>query len=412
MELRINPNLARLVCSNSGKEVPAHGFASPIGLCRCCPRPGKPVVVEYDLQRVRAEVAATPLGANGARGPWRFAPLLPVLGVPEEYAGDVGGTPVVRHERLSARLGVEVLLKNEGTNPSGSFKDRGLAVAVALGRACGARRFCVPTQGNAGVAACLFSARLGMPGCVVYMPESYRGCIYHRACEFFGGEVRFVGANIAAAGRAMREDLADELGSGTTVDISTFFEPGRLEGKKTMGLEIALDLGPGAFPDVIVYPTGGGTGLVGIWKAFEELAGLGLIDPARTRLPRMVAVQSANCAPVVAAFAEGLTDVAPVVSQGTIADGLDVPGAIMGHGILRVLHASGGTAVAAPEEAIAAAFTRYGLEGVNGGVESAATLTALEILRADGRVRAGERVLLLNTGTQLIPLSRGTWYHK
>ena len=406
MGLRINPNLARLLCSNSGKEVPAHGFASPIGLCPCCPRPGKPVVVEYDLERVRAEVAATPLGANGARGPWRFAPLLPVLGVPEEYAADVGGTPAVRHERLSDRLGVEVLLKNEGTNPSGSFKDRGLAVAVALGRACGARRFCVPTQGNAGVAACLFSARLGMPGCVVYMPESYRGCIYHRACEFFGGEVRFVGANIAAAGRAMREDLADELASGTTVDISTFFEPGRLEGKKTMGLEIALDLGPTAFPDVIIYPTGGGTGLVGIWKAFEELAGLGAIDPARTRLPRMVAVQSANCAPVVTSFEKGLAEVAPVVSKGTIADGLDVPGAIMGHGILRVLRASGGTAVAAPEEAIAAAFARYGAEGINGGLESAATLAALEIMRVDGRVRAGERVLLLNTGTQLIPLSK------
>ncbi|OYV96735.1 MAG: hypothetical protein B7Z68_05125 [Acidobacteria bacterium 21-70-11] len=406
MELRINPNVARLVCSNSGKEVPARGFASPVGLCPCCPRPGKPVVIEYDLERVRAEFASVPLGGHGGRGIWRFAPLLPVLGVPEEYAADVGGTPVVRHERLSASLGVEVFLKNEGTNPSGSFKDRGLAVAVAFGRACGARRFCVPTQGNAGVAACLFSARLGMQGCLVYMPESYRGCIYHRACEFFGGEVRFVGANIAAAGRAMREDLADELASGATVDMSTFFEPGRLEGKKTMGLEIAADLGGEALPDVIIYPTGGGTGLVGIWKAFEELAGLGLLDPARTVLPRMVAVQSANCAPVVEAFEKGLADVIPLTSRGTIADGLDVPGAIMGHGILRALRASGGAAVAVPDAAIEVAFARYGLAGVNAGLESAATLAALEALRASGGVRAGERVLLLNTGTQLIPLSK------
>ena len=406
MELRINPNVARLVCSSSGKEVPARGFASPVGLCPCCPRPGKPVVVEYDPERVRAELASAPLGGAGGRGIWRFAPLLPVQGVPGEYAADVGGTPVVRHDRLSAGLGVEVFLKNEGTNPSGSFKDRGLAVAVAFGRACGARRFCIPTQGNAGVAACLFSARLGMPGCVVYMPESYRGCIYHRACEFFGGEVRFVGANIAAAGRAMREDLAAELASGASVDMSTFFEPGRLEGKKTMGLEIAADFGGGALPDVIIYPTGGGTGLVGIWKAFEELAALGLLDPGRVRLPRMVAVQSANCAPVVEAFEKGLADVVPVASRGTIADGLDVPGAIMGHGILRVLRASGGAAVAVSEEAIAAAFARYGLLGVNAGVESAATLAALEALRAGGGVRAGERVLLLNTGTQLIPLSK------
>lgn len=406
MELRINPNVARLVCSNSGKEVPARGFASPVGLCPCCPRPGKPVVVEYDLERVRVELASAPLGAGGGRGIWRFAPLLPVLDVPEEYAADVGGTPVVRHERLSASLGVEVLLKNEGTNPSGSFKDRGLAVAVAFGRACGARRFCVPTQGNAGVAACLFSARLGMRGCLVYMPESYRGCIYHRACEFFGGEVRFVGANIAAAGRAMRDDLADELASGATVDMSTFFEPGRLEGKKTMGLEIAADLGGEALPDVIIYPTGGGTGLVGIWKAFEELSGLGLLDPARTALPRMVAVQSANCAPVVEAFEKGLADVIPVTSRGTIADGLDVPGAIMGHGILRALRASGGAAVAVADAAIEAAFVRYGALGVNAGLESAATLAALEALLAAGGVRAGERVLLLNTGTQLIPLAK------
>ncbi|MDD5562770.1 MAG: threonine synthase [Thermoanaerobaculaceae bacterium] len=406
MQLRINPNVARLVCSNSGKEVPARGFASPVGLCPCCPSPGKPVVVEYALGQVRAELASAPLGGRDGRGIWRFAPLLPVLDVPEEYAADVGGTPVVRHRRLSADLGVEVLLKNEGTNPSGSFKDRGLAVAAALGRACGARRFCLPTQGNAGVAACLFSARLGMPGCLVYMPESYRGCVYHRACEFFGGEVRFVGANIAAAGRAMREDLAGELASGAAVDMSTFFEPGRLEGKKTMGLEIASDLGAGALPDVIIYPTGGGTGLVGIWKAFEELSGLGILDAARTGLPRMVAVQSANCAPVVEAFEKGLADVAPVTSRGTVADGLDVPGAIMGHGILRVLRASGGAAVAVSDAAIEAAFARYGALGVNAGLESAATLAALEALLAVGDVRSGERVLLLNTGTHLIPLAK------
>jgi threonine synthase len=406
MELRINPNVARLVCSHSGKEVPARGFTSPVGLCPCCPSPGKPVVIEYDVARVRAELATVPLGESGGRGIWRFAPLLPVLGVPEEYAGDVGGTPVVRHERLSDRLGVEVLVKNEGSNPSGSFKDRGLAVAVAFGRACGARRFCLPTQGNAGVAASLFSARLGMQGCLVYMPESYRGCIYHRACEFFGGEVRFVGANIAASGRAMRADVADELASGSTVDMSTFFEPGRLEGKKTMGLEIVADLGGEALPDVIIYPTGGGTGLVGIWKAFEELTGLGLLDPARTRLPRMVAVQSANCAPVVEAFEKGLPEVVPVTSLGTIADGLDVPSAIMGHGILRVLRASGGTAVAVSEAAIGEAFARYGVLGVNAGFESAATLAALEALRSSGKVEAGERVLLLNTGTHLVPLSK------
>jgi threonine synthase len=173
-----------------------------------------------------------------------------------------------------------------------------------------------------------------------------------------------------------------------------------------MGFEIAMHFEGRALPDVVVYPTGGGTGLVGIWKAFEELVDLGLLDTARTKLPRMVAVQSTNCAPVVEAFEKRLDDVAPVTSHGTVADGLDVPGAIMGHGILRVLRASGGCGVAVREEAISAAFERCGRLGIAAGLESAATLAALEAMRASGAVRAGERVLLLLTGSHLIPLAR------
>jgi threonine synthase len=406
MALQINPNVSLLRCSWSGQELPGHPFSSPVGLCRCCPAPGKPVVVEYDTARVLTELSGTPLARGDGAGIWRYAPLLPVLGVPEEYAADVGHTPTVRHGPLSRQLGVEVFLKNEGTNPSGSFKDRGLAVGVALGRACGASRFCLPTQGNAGLAACLFSARLGMPGCQVWMPEGFQDSVYRRGCEFFGGEVRFAGPNIAATGRAMRERLADELSTGEYVDISTFFEPGRLEGKKTMGLEIADQFAGRPLPDVIVYPTGGGTGLVGIWKAFTELSALGLLEPVHARLPRMVAVQSANCAPVVEAFHQGLTDVVPVTSRGTLADGLDVPAAIMGHSILRVLRESGGTAVAVSEEAIKSTFARYGESGIPAGYESAATLAGLLALREAGQVSDGSAVLLLNTGSQLIPLAK------
>ncbi len=406
MALHINPNVSRLSCSSSGQELSGPVFSSPVGLCRCCPAPGKPVVVEYDPDKVRAGLRDTRVAERKAGGIWRYAPLLPVLGVPEEYAADVGGTPAVKHAGLSRELGVEVFLKNEGTGPSGSFKDRGLAVGIALGVACGAKRFCLPTQGNAGVAACLFSARLGMPGCLVWMPDGFQGCIYHKACEFFGGEVRFAGPNIAAAGRTMREELRAELSSGEYVDISTFFEPGRLEGKKTMGLEIAEQFSGRPLPDLIVYPTGGGTGLVGIWKAFTELSAFGLLDPVHARLPRMVAVQSANCAPVVEAFHKGLTDVVPVTSRGTVADGLDVPAAIMGHAILRVLRESRGTAVAVSEEAIARAFARYGEAGVPAGYESAATLAGLLALRETGEVVGGARVLLLNTGSHLIPLSK------
>ncbi len=406
MALRINPNVLRLRCSYSGRQVDARGFASPVGLCTCCPPPGKPVVVDYDRERVLAELRTVPPVRRGGAGIWRFAPLLPVLGVPEAYAADVGGTPVVRHDRLSEELGVDVFLKNEGSNPSGSFKDRGLAVGIALGLASGARRFCLPTQGNAGVAACLFSARLGAPGCLVYMPEGFQGCIYHRACEFFGGEVRFFGGNIAAAGRKMREDFKEELARGEIVDMSTFFEPGRLEGKKTMGLEIAEAFAGRPLPDFVIYPTGGGTGLVGIWKAFTELAAFGLLEDAHASLPRMVSVQSANCAPVVEAFVKGLEEVAPVTSRGTVADGLDVPAAIMGHGILSAVRESRGTAVAVAEEAIEAAFARYGKLGVPAGYESAATLAGLVALRRERIVEDGASVLLLDTGSHLIPLSK------
>ncbi len=407
MPITLSPAIADLRCFLSGLLHDPHGFSRPVGLCRCCPPPGKPVVINYRPEVVRALARELPPAAWPGRGLDRFAPVLPVLGLPAALATDVGGTAAVRCEALGAPLGMDVLVKNEGGNPSGSFKDRGLAVGVALGAACGARRFCLPTQGNAGVAACLFSARLGLPGCLVYMPEPWWGSIYHHACQFFGGEVRFAGANIAAAGQAMRRDVQAELESGELLDLSTFFEPGRLEGKKTLGLEIALDLGGENWPDVVVYPTGGGTGLVGIWKAFLGLRVLSWL-PETASMPRLVAVQAQRCAPVVEAFHRGLDHVAPVNSEGTVADGLDVPGAIMGHAMLRVLRESGGTAVAVSEEEICRAFSEYGRAGVTGGYESAATLAGLRALRRDGAVAPGERALLINTGSYLIALARRT----
>ena len=398
--LQINPKIKRLVCSSSGQEVETGGFRRPIGLCSCCPPPGKPVVVEYVLDQVELGEPAR------EKGIWSFSELLPVVGPEPSFASDVGLTAIVELEPWSRETGITVLAKNEGTNPSGSFKDRGLAVGVAFGTACGAQRFCLPTQGNAGVAASLFSARLGLPGCLVYMPEGYEDGLYHREARYFGAEVRFHGSNIAAAGRKMREDAAAELASGAYVDMSTFFEPGRLEGKKTMGLEIFQQCGADNLPDWILYPTGGGTGLVGIWKAFQELIGLGKIDPARHRLPRMVAVQGKNCAPVVESFQAGLEDVRPVESAGTIADGLDVPGAIMGHGILHTIRESAGTAVAVSEEEILARFADCGRIGVAASFESAAVVAALHRLLANGAVAHGERALLLLTAGHLIPLGQ------
>ncbi len=405
-QIRLNPDIDRIVCSVTGQTYDPHGFERPMGLCSCCAAPGKPLIVVYDLDSIRERLGEA--GWGGGPGLWRFGPLLPVLGLPWWFAPDVGLTTSVRHEPLGGENGVEMYLKNEGGNPSGSFKDRGLAVGVALGVACGAQRFCLPTQGNAGVAASLFSTRLRLPGCQVYMPDGYQGGIYHREAELFGAEVRFAGENIAASGKIMRETFADDLASGTLVDLSTFFEPGRLEGKKTMGLEIVDEFGPSRLPDWILYPTGGGTGLVGIWKAFQELASLGRIDLDQHPLPRMVAVQSENCAPVVESFNNGLDHVEPVQSKGTIADGLDVPGAIMGHGILTTIRDSDGTAVAVSEGSIRDAFKTLGRHGIAASYESAATLAALRKLRIEGTIPVGARVLLLLTATHFVSLAQET----
>ncbi len=402
--LRLNPHVAGLVCSLTGEEHDPEGFRRPLGLCRCCPTPGRPLEFRYRLEALRP---ALEVGSPRSHGLWRHAPLLPVLDPPAGFAEDVGETPIVPLPALGEAHRVELLAKHEGLNPSGSFKDRGLAMGIALGAVCGAKRFCLPTQGNAGVAASLFSARLGLPGALVYMPDGYQGGIYHREAALFGAEVRFSGSNIAAAGQKMRADCAAELASGEFVDMSTFFEPGRLEGKKTMGLELVEQFGPDRLPDVILYPTGGGTGLVGIWKALSELECLGVVDHRRHRLPRLVAVQSANCAPVVEAFRRGLDHVEPVISKGTVADGLDVPGAIMGHGILRAIRASNGSAVAPSEEKIRSAFAAAGAAGLGGGYETAALLAALADLRAQSWVAEGARVLLLATSSHLIALARG-----
>lgn len=402
-DLRVSPHVARLRCSKSGVEVPLASLRKAPGLCSCCPAPGKPLLVEYEPGAVRA--AWLPPAARET-GLFRFGAGLPVTGLPASYAADVGNTPTLFHAGLSRELELEVFIKNEAQNPTGSFKDRGLALGVALGAAFGARRFCLPTQGNAGVAAAFFSSRLGLPPAVVYMPEGYQGSIYHRACGHFGGEVVFAGANIAGAGQAMRAALAEPLARGECVDISTFFEPGRLEGKKTMGFEIAEAFPGSELPGAIFYPTGGGTGLVGIWKALNELRAWGVADAAHTQLPRLIAVQSSRCAPVVNAFRAGASEVTPVTSQGTIADGLDVPGAIMGHAMLDAVRASNGFAAAVEEPDIERAFQDFGRHGIGAGYESAATLAALRDARRSNTIAAGSKVLLLLTGTHLIPLAR------
>lgn len=330
-----------------------------------------------------------------APGMRRHSARLPVVGLEPGYADDVGPTPNVALPRWSEMLGVEVWAKIESQHPTGSFKDRGLSIAIALGVALGARRFMLPTQGNAGVAAAAFSARAGCAPCLVYMPTGHRGSYYHRAAERFGARMEFAGDNIAEAGAAMRERHGDELVRGAAIDVSTFFEPGRLEGKKTMGLEIISDFAQYGGVDDIIYPTGGGTGLVGIARAYAERRDA-QGQPLTT--PRLVAIQSEGCAPVVEAFERGDEVVRPVQSKGTCADGLDVPGAIMGRGILAALRESGGHARRVGEQEMLQARQEISCAGFDVGYEAAATLVGLRDALAEGKIASGRRVLLLWTG--------------
>ncbi|MCB9555315.1 MAG: pyridoxal-phosphate dependent enzyme [Deltaproteobacteria bacterium] len=396
--LHLSTTVAGAQCSKTGAPV-SITRARPWGRCSCCDNGGLPIMLRYQVPDGAWYVPSR----HGLR---RYEPLLPVSGMDAAYADDVGGTATVLHEGLSDRLDVEVWIKNESTNPSGSFKDRGLAIGVALGAALGARRFCLPTQGNAGVAAALFSARLGLEPCLVAMPAGYRNSVYHRAAELFGAEVTFHGANIGETGKQLRAALADPLAAGSIVDISTFFEPGRLEGKKTLGLEIFEATGADRLPTHIFYPTGGGTGLVGIYKAFEELAELGALDRNQHRLPKMIAVQAERCAPIVKAWAARATAVDPISSQQTIADGLDVPAAIMGHEILATLRRSDGNAVTVSDQAIRENYQVSNRLGVNVGLEGAAALAAVEKLRANRALRADDRVLVLLTGGHFVALDR------
>ncbi len=395
MNLALNPLVKSLRCSLTGTQYRPGDFDHPIGLCTCCDRPGKPLTIEYDYDNIASFQTTRP-------GLWRYAPLLPVAQVPDSYGADVGQTPLTYLDRLSDTLGLELFAKHERCNPSGSFKDRGLAIGIALGHALGAKRFCLPTQGNAGVAAAMFSARLQLPNALIYMPTTHRGTSYAQRAKQYGAEIRFFGDTLADSGKRMRRELSDELACGDYVDMSTFFEPGRLEGKKTMGFEIFEFFGEN-LPDYILYPTGGGTGLVGIWKAFAELRAMGVLG-ASTSLPKLVAVQSENCSPVVDAFLNSQSEVHPVVSKGTKADGLNVPGAIMGHGILKALDESQGLAIAISEAAITGTFESLNAQGISVSYESAATIAAAKDLRQKQVIPKGSSALALFTSGLLTSL--------
>lgn len=381
---RTTSALTHLECSQCGKRFDAHRLRT---FCFSCQAP---LLARYDLEKV-ARTLKPQVVADRPRGLWRWAELLPVQQEANRVTLGEGDTPILELKRLAASLGIEHLfLKDESLNPTGTFKARGLAMAVSRARELKARALVIPTAGNAGGALAAYAACAGMEA-HVFMPADAPQANQHEV-RLHAADLRLVQGLISDAGR-LAAQVAQRF---RWFDVSTFKEPYRLEGKKTMGFEIAEFFGWDV-PDVILYPTGGGTGLVGIWKAFEELEALGWIGKKR---PRMVSVQAQGCAPIVRAFECGADEAQFWPNAETIASGLRVPLPFAHRLILRVIRQSGGTAVAVSDEEILQAQRMLAAqEGIFAAPEGAATLAALQHLQRVGWIAPQERVLLLNTGS-------------
>jgi threonine synthase len=377
--------VTHLECSQTGEHYPAdrvHNLS----------RAGKPLLVRYDLGGVRKALTKEALAA---RPPdfWRYRELLPVRQVKDIVSLGEAMTPLVRMPRLERELGgAEIVVKDEGRLPTGSFKARGLALAVSMAKALGIEHMAMPTNGNAGAALAAYASRAGI-GTTIFCPDD--------TPEVNVSEIALQGAAVYRV-NGLIDDCGKIVGEGKAkagwFDTSTLKEPYRIEGKKTMGLELAEQFGWGV-PDVIFYPTGGGTGLIGMWKAFAELEAIGFIGSKR---PRMVAVQAAGCAPMVKAYDDGVEHAPRWENAHTIASGIRVPQAVGDFLILRAVRESGGFAVAVPDDAIDAAVNEVARrEGFLMCPEGGATYAAYKRSLADGRVSRTERVVLFNCASGL-----------
>ncbi len=378
--------LTHLECALCGQRHEADRLQN---LCSVC---GKPLLARYDLAAAARTLLPGDLAGREANL-WRYRELLPVRDPAHALTLGEGWTPLIHARRLGAEVGFERLyIKDESLNPTGSFKARGLAVAVARARELGARAVSIPSAGNAAGAMSAYAA-LGGLAAHVYMPADVP-LPFVAECRALGAHVTLVEGLITDCGRR----AAEEGQAQGWFDISTLKEPYRLEGKKTMGYELAEQLN-WTLPDVIIYPTGGGTGLIGMWKAFDELERLGWTGPKR---PRMVTVQSEGCAPMVRAFHAGDEFAAPWQGASTLAAGLRVPGAIGDFLILRALRQSGGTAVAVSDGEMMDAVRQMGrTEGLFACPEGGAPLAAFLRLRREGWIGDQESVVLFNTGSGL-----------
>jgi len=359
-------------------------------LWNLCPDCGKPLLARYDLASARQRVDRDRIAAGEATL-WRYHELLPIQDPRWRQSLGEGWTALIPAARLGAELGLpRLLIKEEGLNPTGSFKARGLSVAVSRARELGVRELSIPSAGNAAGALSAYAARAGMAA-HVFMPRDVPRPFISE-CRALGAHVTLVDGVITDCGRVAAE--AARLHG--RFDVSTLKEPYRVEGKKTMGYELAEQLG-WTLPDVIIYPTGGGTGLVGMWKAFAELEELGWTSGPR---PRMVAVQTAGCAPIVRAFDQNQEFAEPWTDPHTVAAGLRVPSAVGDFLILRALRESHGIAVAVSDDEMMSGARLLGqAEGIFAAPEGGATVAAARRLLADGWLHPDARMVLFNTGS-------------
>jgi threonine synthase len=365
--------------------------ASAEGLKTVCEKCGSPWLVRYERAWSPHERAGL---ASQGRSMWRYHRFLPMGPDDLPVSLGEGGTPMLHAPRLGASLGLkDVWIKDEAVNPTGSFKSRGLSAAVTRAVIAGASTFTLPTAGNAGVAAAAYGARAGVR-VRVYAPKSTPEPLLAQMAAY-GAEVITIDGHIGDCGKLSREFAAKTM----AFDLSTLREPYRIEGKKTLGLEIAEGFG-WTLPDAIIYPAGGGTGLIGMWKAFNELIGAGWV---KGPMPRLFAVQSSGCAPVVKAYEAKAQKTEPWPDPWTVASGLRVPGPLGGALMLRAIRESQGSAVAVDDDVLTKAADQLSsLEGVDACPEGGAAVAALNVLVQQGKIAPDARVVVFNTGAGVL----------
>ena len=379
----MNSYIQHLECSNCDATYP---HTEPQNVCHSC---GKPLYARYALDQLINTWKPEDLHTR-PNSLWRYKELLPIQNDEDIVSLGETVTPLIHVNRLGDHFGLDNLwVKDESRLPTGSFKARGLAMAVSKAKALGIDKLAIPSAGNAATALSVYAASAGIPA-YIFMPKD-TPAFNQKTCELAGANVTLIDGLITDAGKIVAERKLDE----GWFDVSTLKEPYRVEGKKTMGFELAEQCG-WELPDVIIYPTGGGTGIVGMWKGFEELEAIGWINKKR---PKFISVQSSGCAPIVKAWLDGKPDAEPWKNADTIASGLRVPQAIGDFLILNAIRKSKGAAISVSDEEIVDAMKLLpSSEGLLTCPEGAATVAALKPLLTNGFIKPSEKIVLFNTG--------------